>query len=361
MMMLATTSGAYAQAGLGGDRGGGGAQRGGDGGGGGAGGESIGAPSIGEGRGGGDRAPEARGDEAPSRGSDGAGSAEPRRSAGDEGGKSPRRARTANDGGDRKSSKAEQPAKAAGQREKRDGNDDTRAAAKDRSDDGDRADRKQRKDDDAEDTARDASPTKEPQAAKAVKSDTPERAKHADLSGDKRERVQKALRTDRDVKRRTDVGIDISVGRRLPRDWDFTPVPTVVIEVVPEYRGYVFAYVDDEYVICDPDTYEVVALIPYDEGAEYAGSGPRECPAHLTLDRHERDLILRSARLGREVNVSDLEIGWSVPADITLETFPEPVLDAAGELSACRYFIADDQLAIVDPEREKVVLLIDKG
>jgi hypothetical protein len=33
----------------------------------------------------------------------------------------------------------------------------------------------------------------------------------------------------------------------------------------------------------------------------------------------------------------------------------------SGRLSACRYFIADDQLAIVDPEKDKVVLLIDKS
>ena len=60
----------------------------------------------------------------------------------------------------------------------------------------------------------------------------------------------------------TDVDIDISVGRRLPRDWHFAPVPITVIELVPEYRDYVFVYVEDEYVICDPDTYEVVAVIP---------------------------------------------------------------------------------------------------
>jgi hypothetical protein len=72
-------------------------------------------------------------------------------------------------------------------------------------------------------------------------------------------------------------------------------------------------------------------------------------------------LILQSVRLGREVDVSDLEVGWSVPQDIELEKFPNAVLSEAGELTACRYFIADDQLAIVDPEDDKVVLLIDKS
>ncbi len=66
-------------------------------------------------------------------------------------------------------------------------------------------------------------------------------------------------------------------------------------------------------------------------------------------------------RLGHEVDVSDLEVGWSVPQDIDLEKFPKAVLSEADELTACRYFIADDQLAIVDPEDDKVVLLIDKS
>ena len=48
------------------------------------------------------------------------------------------------------------------------------------------------------------------------------------------------------------------------------------------------------------------------------------------------------------------EVGWSVPQDIELEKFPKAVLSEAGELAACRYFIADDQLAIVDPEDDKV-------
>ena len=63
---------------------------------------------------------------------------------------------------------------------------------------------------------------------------------------------------------------------------------------------------------------------------------------------------------GREVDVTDLEVGWSVPGDIELERFPEPVLAEESELSPCRYFVADDQLAIVDPDEQKVVLLIDK-
>ncbi len=214
--------------------------------------------------------------------------------------------------------------------------------------------------DDASKRAQDAADKKVVDPQRAEKA---ERAKQVDLSGDKRQRLQGAFRDKGDVKRRTNVDIDISIGRRLPRDWHFVPVPITVIEIVPEYRDYVFVYVEDEYVICDPYTYEVVAVIPAGGGRTYAGGGSadRECSTRIRLSEDQRELILQSVRLGREVDVSDLEVGWSVPQDIELEKFPNAVLSEASELAACRYFIADDQLAIVDPDDDKVVLLIDKS
>jgi hypothetical protein len=274
-----------------------------------------------------------------------------------DGPKSSRRERRADDGDD---------AKDAGDKPKKADVDDkkSRERAADKADEKESQDLtkgaedavKQKKDDV---TDKDAGPArKDADTAGAVK---PERAKQVDLSGDKRDRVQSAFRNKGDVKHRTDVDIDISVGRRLPRHWDFVPVPLVVVEIVPEYRDYVFVWVEDEYVICDPVTYEVVAVIPA-SGREHAGSsGSGKCPARLTLSEDEEALILRSVRLGREVNVDDLEVGWSVPGDIELREFPSEVLSEADELSGCRYFVADDELAVVDPEEDRVVLLIDKS
>ena len=219
--------------------------------------------------------------------------------------------------------------------------------------------------DDASKQAKDSARDQDKPAADTARSEKPERAKQVELSGEKRDRVQTALRDKPEVKHRTDVHIDISIGRRLPRDWDFAPLPVAVIEIVPEYRDYVYVWVEDEYLICDPVTYEVVAVIPAGGGsraaAAYGSGGPGKCSTRIELSADERELILESVRSGREVDVSDLEIGWSVPSEITLERFPEPVLAEAAELSACRYFVADDQLAIVDPDEDKVVLLIDKS
>lgn len=187
-------------------------------------------------------------------------------------------------------------------------------------------------------------------------------AKSVSLSEDKKGRLRDAFRDVKDAKPRKNVDIGITIGRKLPRDWSFYPIPIAVIDIVPEYRDYVFVYVDDEYVICDPVTYEVVAVIPAG-GARHAGGGygTDDCPARLTLSRDQRELILDSIRSEREIDVGDLEVGWSVPADVELLAFPDEVISEADELGACRYFLARDQLAIVDPREEKVILVIDKS
>jgi hypothetical protein len=192
-----------------------------------------------------------------------------------------------------------------------------------------------------------------------------EDAKRVALSKDKQERIQTVFRERGEVKHRTNVNIDLRVGTRLPRDWDFVLVPDEVVVIVPEYRGYRFAYVDDYYVVCDPDTYEVVAVIPASRGPSYASDESHgRCPERLSLNEDERDLIMHSIRHERRdhiVDVPHLTLGWSVPRDIELQRFPEPVVSRVSELSSCRYFLAEDKIAVVSPEEEKVVALIDRS
>ena len=177
--------------------------------------------------------------------------------------------------------------------------------------------------------------------------------------------MQTAFHGAGDVKRRTGVNISISLGARLPRDWDYVPVPVAVIEVVPEYRGYLFVYVEDEYVICDPDTYEVVAVIPAERSYAAGSSSDRSrrqqvlFTTHLECRRPRADPSVRACR--ERCRIPDLSVGKKIPRDVQLLTFPDSVLREASELGSCKYFDAGDQIAIVDPDQEKIVLIIDKG
>lgn len=186
--------------------------------------------------------------------------------------------------------------------------------------------------------------------------------KRVQISGEKRDRIQAGFKSHGDVKRVTDVNVNISVGSRASRDWAFVPVPMAVIEIVPEYRGYVFAYVGDDYVVCDPDTYEIVAVLPASgSGGGYASSSSSsaQCSPDLTLSDEDRRDIIQSIEMTNEVSVSGVSVGWAVPQDIEVRPLPPRVVDRLSRLEACRYFIVDDQIAIVDPDQDKVVLMIE--
>ena len=287
-------------------------------------------------------------------------SSPPERNVDREEGDSPRGERSAKDRGDdsdqaKRPRAAERPARAEDKQE--------RAAEQDNRKDGDAArDEATKADAPKSDRAENRNAgEREKGASSAHKS---AEARQIDLSEDKRGRVRDALRDKGDVKRQRDVDVNISVGRRLPRGWGYAPVPVAVVEIVPEYRDYVYVYVEDEYVICDPETYEVVAVIPAGVGGgvrHAGGSGTETCSAQIRLSDDEEALILDTVRLDDEVEVTDLKVGWSVPGDVELHRFPDRVLAEADELSACRYFVGEDQLAIVDPDADKVVLVIEKS
>ena len=53
----------------------------------------------------------------------------------------------------------------------------------------------------------------------------------------------------------------MSVGTRIPRDVHITVLPRDVVEVVPQYEGFDYVVVEDQILIVDPDTLEIVAVI----------------------------------------------------------------------------------------------------
>lgn len=199
-------------------------------------------------------------------------------------------------------------------------------------------------------------------AADTAKTD---KAKTADLSGDKKDRVKTSFKSE-NVKKITNVNIDISVGRRLPRDWEYHSVPTAVIEIVPEYRGYRYAYVEDRYVIVDPNTYEVVYVIE-DSGSGSASvgrstgeSGSARCTTDLTFSREDRTFIFEKVGShSASVKIGNLEIGATLPQDARVEAFPSEVTTRVTKLDSCRYVVIDDKVAVIDPNDDRIVAIIE--
>jgi hypothetical protein len=82
----------------------------------------------------------------------------------------------------------------------------------------------------------------------------------AKLSSEQRTKITTVIR-DQHVQPTTNVNFSISVGTRVPHDVRFHALPAEVVTVYPEWRGYEFILVNDQIVVIDPRTFEIVAVI----------------------------------------------------------------------------------------------------
>jgi hypothetical protein len=89
----------------------------------------------------------------------------------------------------------------------------------------------------------------------------------ASLSTEQRTKIRETVIRESNAPRlaRTDLNINLSVGERIPRDRIHIrplPLPATIVEIEPQWRGYEYFLVGDEVVVVDPDTLEIVAVIP---------------------------------------------------------------------------------------------------
>jgi hypothetical protein len=57
------------------------------------------------------------------------------------------------------------------------------------------------------------------------------------------------------------VNFSIAVGSRVPRDISFHPLPAEVVTIYPEWRGYEFVLVNNQIIVINPRTLEIVDVI----------------------------------------------------------------------------------------------------
>ncbi|MET0258360.1 MAG: DUF1236 domain-containing protein, partial [Methylobacterium sp.] len=60
----------------------------------------------------------------------------------------------------------------------------------------------------------------------------------------------------------TNVNFNVRVGTAIPRSVRLNPLPASIFALVPAYRGFDYVLVGDDIVIIDPDTYEIIDVIP---------------------------------------------------------------------------------------------------
>jgi hypothetical protein len=82
----------------------------------------------------------------------------------------------------------------------------------------------------------------------------------AKLSGEQRTKITTVIKGQH-IAPVTNVNFSISVGTRVPRDVSFHPLPTEIVTIYPDWRGYEFILVNDQIVVVNPQTFEIVAVL----------------------------------------------------------------------------------------------------
>jgi hypothetical protein len=81
------------------------------------------------------------------------------------------------------------------------------------------------------------------------------------LSTEQKTKVRTVIREKIKAQPLTNVNFSISVGTRVPRDVRYYPLPAEIVEIHPAWRGYHFILVNDQIVIIEPASFEIVAII----------------------------------------------------------------------------------------------------
>lgn len=82
----------------------------------------------------------------------------------------------------------------------------------------------------------------------------------AKLSGEQRTTIRTSI-TKQNIKPVTNINFSINVGTRVPRTVGFHPLPAEVVTIYPDWRGYEFFLVNDQIVVVNPRTLEIVAVL----------------------------------------------------------------------------------------------------
>jgi hypothetical protein len=84
----------------------------------------------------------------------------------------------------------------------------------------------------------------------------------AKLSSEQRTKITTVIRNEH-VAPVTNIDFSVSVGTKVPRERvSLRALPSEVVTIYPEWRGYEFFLVRDEIVVVDPRTLEIVAVLP---------------------------------------------------------------------------------------------------
>jgi Protein of unknown function (DUF1236) len=82
----------------------------------------------------------------------------------------------------------------------------------------------------------------------------------AKLSTEQRTKISTVIK-EQNIRPVTNVNFAISVGTRVPREVSFHPLPAEIVTIYPDWRGYEMFLVNDQIIVVNPRTLEIVAVL----------------------------------------------------------------------------------------------------
>jgi hypothetical protein len=83
----------------------------------------------------------------------------------------------------------------------------------------------------------------------------------ASLTVEQKTKIRETVIKSSNAPRVTNVNFTVNVGTVIPRTVKFAPLPTILVEYNPSWRGYDYFIVGDQIVIVDPRTLRIVAVL----------------------------------------------------------------------------------------------------
>jgi cytoskeletal protein RodZ len=183
------------------------------------------------------------------------------------------------------------------------------------------------------------------------------------INTQQRTRVAESI-TRLNVQPLNNVNFSLTVGTTVPREVRLQTLPSDVVEVVPQYRGYSFFVVRDEIVIVEPSTYQIVTVLPRSGGSTAAAPAPSRSKVSFT-DK-DRDVVrkhVKTRTTERQTTGSTAKVtirrGERLPDTVEFDEFPETVYRDAPALREYRYIHRENRTYLIEPRERTVIEEID--
>jgi len=141
-------------------------------------------------------------------------------------------------------------------------------------------------------TAQQSSPPSQPAASQAGRASSSIVA----LDTQQQTSIGQAI-AQRGVKPLTNVNFSIAVGTKVPAAVQLRALPADLVTFVPQYRGYSYVVVEEQIVIVDPGTHEIVSIVPYTAAAPGTRTVETDKPR---IPIAEKPMVNRSVNLNTE-------------------------------------------------------------